>query len=306
MSMPSSRLEVATTHGSAPRLRSSSISARCSLDTEPWWARAITTAAPSVWPRLGHDRRRGGPVGRRRRVGGSPASRAVGGDLVEARGEPLREPAGVGEDDRRAVLLDQVDDPLLDVRPDRAAPLAARGRPLGGLVAGDAELGHVLDGDDHLEVPLLGGRRRDDLDGCAAAEEARDLLDRPNRRGQADALGGRPVARRSSSSSRSRDRARWAPRLVPATACTSSTITVSTPRSDSRAWEVSIRNSDSGVVIRMSGGVVAEPAPVLRRGVARPDAHGDVGNRARRAARRCAGCRSAGRAGCARRRRRAP
>ena len=33
-------------------------------------------------------------------------------------------------------------------------------------------------------------------------------------------------------------------------------ITVSTPRSASRACEVSIRNSDSGVVIRMSGGVV--------------------------------------------------
>ena len=61
----------------------------------------------------------------------------------------------------------------------------------------------------------------------------------------------------SSSSSRSSDSARCAPRLVPATACTSSTITVSTPRSASRACEVSIRNSDSGVVIRMSGGVVA-------------------------------------------------
>ena len=35
-------------------------------------------------------------------------------------------------------------------------------------------------------------------------------------------------------------------------------ITVSTPRSDSRAAEVSSRNSDSGVVIRMSGGVRAK------------------------------------------------
>ena len=61
----------------------------------------------------------------------------------------------------------------------------------------------------------------------------------------------------SSSSSRSSDSARCAPRLVPATAWTSSRMTVSTPRSESRAWEVSIRKSDSGVVIRMSGGVVA-------------------------------------------------
>jgi hypothetical protein len=43
--------------------------------------------------------------------------------------------------------------------------------------------------------------------------------------------------------------------LEASTACTSSTITVSTPRSDSRAAEVSSRNSDSGVVTRMSGGV---------------------------------------------------
>ena len=52
--------------------------------------------------------------------------------------------------------------------------------------------------------------------------------------------------------------------MVPATACTSSTITVCTPRSASRAWEVSIRNSDSGVVIMTSGGAVT----ILRRSAA--------------------------------------
>ncbi|PSK61906.1 hypothetical protein B0E53_06188 [Micromonospora sp. MH33] len=62
----------------------------------------------------------------------------------------------------------------------------------------------------------------------------------------------------SSASRRSRESARWAPRFVPATACTSSTITVRTPRSESRAAEVSSRNSDSGVVMRMSGGVRAK------------------------------------------------
>jgi hypothetical protein len=55
-------------------------------------------------------------------------------------------------------------------------------------------------------------------------------------------------------SSRSSDSARWAPRLVAATACTSSTMTVSTSVSVSRAAEVNIRKSDSGVVMRMSGG----------------------------------------------------
>ena len=64
-----------------------------------------------------------------------------------------------------------------------------------------------------------------------------------------------PSAARSASS-RSSDRARCAPRLPPAIACTSSMITVSTLRRVSRAREVSSRNSDSGVVIRMSGGLV--------------------------------------------------
>ncbi len=45
--------------------------------------------------------------------------------------------------------------------------------------------------------------------------------------------------------------------MVPATACTSSMITVCTPRRDSRAAEVSSRNSDSGVVTSTSGGVRA-------------------------------------------------
>jgi hypothetical protein len=59
----------------------------------------------------------------------------------------------------------------------------------------------------------------------------------------------------TSRSRRSSESARCAPRFVPATACTSSTITVSTERSVSRAFEVSSRKSDSGVVIRMSGGL---------------------------------------------------
>jgi hypothetical protein len=67
----------------------------------------------------------------------------------------------------------------------------------------------------------------------------------------------RCAGRGSSASSRSSESARCAPRLVAQTACTSSTITVSTPRSDSRAEDVSSRYSDSGVVMRMSGGRLA-------------------------------------------------
>ncbi len=50
MSMPSSRDEVATTQRNRPVLRSSSMMARWSFDTEPWCARASNPAEPWVWP----------------------------------------------------------------------------------------------------------------------------------------------------------------------------------------------------------------------------------------------------------------
>ena len=58
----------------------------------------------------------------------------------------------------------------------------------------------------------------------------------------------------TSFSSRSSDSAMCAPRLVDTSAWISSMITVSTARRLSRAFDVSSRNSDSGVVIRMSDG----------------------------------------------------
>ena len=95
---------------------------------------------------------------------------------------------------------------------------------------------------------------------CLCAGGATTVTGRPPARNRATSSIGRTVAespirwagRSSSSSSRSRDTARCAPRLVAATAWTSSTITVSTPPNISRARLVSSRNSDSGVVIRMS------------------------------------------------------
>ena len=50
MSMPSSRLDVATTAGSRPALSASSISARSCRDTEPWCARATSAGAPAAVP----------------------------------------------------------------------------------------------------------------------------------------------------------------------------------------------------------------------------------------------------------------
>ena len=60
----------------------------------------------------------------------------------------------------------------------------------------------------------------------------------------------------SSASRRSRESARCAPRFDPAMAWISSMITVCTPARDDLAEEVRIRNRDSGVVMKMSGGAV--------------------------------------------------
>ena len=108
------------------------------------------------------------------------------GDLVEPVGEALGEAAGVGEHDRRAVRLDEVDDALLDRRPDAAPGVAAGGRtlPLGDDLA---ELGHVLDGYDDLDLDGLRRRRLHDRHRLpfrhdVPAQEAGDLVDRAHRR----------------------------------------------------------------------------------------------------------------------------
>ena len=118
---------------------------------------------------------------------------ALGGDLVEAGGEPLGQTPGVGEDDGGAVPLDEVGDPLLDVRPEAVVAAAALGvaGAVGVVEVLDAAgVGHVLDGDDDGQLPLLARGRGDDLDGGAAAEEAGDLLQRAHGGGETDALGG--------------------------------------------------------------------------------------------------------------------
>ena len=162
---------------------------------------------------------------------------AFGVNLVEPRGKSLGQPPRVGEHDRDSVRLDEVDDALLDVGPD-------------GVVL---EVGHVGHRHLHRQVEGLGGHAAPRWwSGPAPTGTGR-----PPRAGRTVADSPIRWAGVSSSwSSRSSDSARCAPRLVAATACTSSTITVSTSASVSRAAEVSIRNSDSGVVMRMSGGLV--------------------------------------------------
>ena len=137
--MPSSSDEVATRQGISPFFSSSSTSTRCSRASEPWWARAISGL----------------------------------GQLVQAQREPLGEAPVVDEDDRGAVLADELEERRVDRGPDRVAL---------------ARLAHVLERDDDAQVELLARARVDELDGPAARDEATDLLQRALRGREPDAL----------------------------------------------------------------------------------------------------------------------
>jgi hypothetical protein len=89
------------------------------------------------------------------------------------------------------VLLDQVEHPLLHVRPDRAP----RRWVFLIVVAGAApcsrvQLGHVFHRDDDLQLDALGAGRLHHGHRAGAAEERGHLLDRPHGRGKPHPLGG--------------------------------------------------------------------------------------------------------------------
>ena len=180
MSMPSSRLLVATTAGSRPRLRSSSMSARCSLETEPWWALAMTASMPLLEPDWAMIS--AGTLVRLRAR--SPVARSVAISLSRA----------VSRSASRRLLAKTIVLLCCSIRSTTCSSTCGQIdcalRRLAAVLVVLAGLGHVLDRDDDLEVPLLGAGRRDDLDRCAAAEEPRHLLQRPHRRAQPDPLGG--------------------------------------------------------------------------------------------------------------------
>ena len=123
-----------------------------------------------------------------------------GGKLVELGGEPLGLPAGVAEHDRRAVGEDLLEDARVDRRPDAraAGDDGDRRRPAVGQQLGGrrrtTEVGHVLDGDDDVDLQRFGDPRVDDGDvarrarGRPAAEEAGNLGEWTLRRRQSDAL----------------------------------------------------------------------------------------------------------------------
>ena len=152
-------------------------------------------------------------LARRRRRRARPARRRgprrSTRQLVEPGGQPLGQPAGVDEDERRAVLLDQLEQAGVDRRPDAAA---RRRRPPPGRSPArrciSPRRAHVLDRHDDLDVERLAHAGVDDRDrprpaAVAAAEEAGDLVERALGGRQADALRRGPPSPTTRCSSRS-------------------------------------------------------------------------------------------------------
>ncbi len=235
MSMPSSRLDVPTSPLRRPDFSSSSIWSRRSRDSDPWWAFTSSTpgggvpvcspptpSPPSVSPSAASSLRRVARRSARRRALTKIERRAVRLDRARAAGgaSPARSSAA----------------------PDRpaAGPLTGSSTTLPSSPM--SSIGH-----DDLDLERLAHAGVDDRDRPRArrpskpprkraiSSSGRWVADRPMRCGAGLPA---PVTR---CSSRSRVSDRWAPRLVAAMAWISSTITACTPRSVSRACEVSMR-----------------------------------------------------------------
>ena len=192
------------------------------------------------------------------------ADERLAGELVERGRQPLGEPPAVDEDQRRAMRADQLEQPRVDRRPDRAAALGRR--PARSEISSGGNLDalrpsrrHVLDaarstrsgpkaflprpGVDDRRPGRGVGRRRAGRRRPAPPRKRRDLVERPLRRREsrcAARRGSRPSVRTLPRAARAT--ARGARRAWSATsAWISSTMTVSTDRSASRAFDVSSR-----------------------------------------------------------------
>ena len=151
MSMPSSSEEVATMHGRVPALSASSTSLRASRESEPWWARATGSSLSSL--------RRSASRSARRRL--------------------------FDEHDRRVVRAHELEQLGVERRPERVRASVVR-----ALHVGERRRGLRLGLDRHLDaqVELLAHAGIDDVELAVAADEARDLLERPLRGRERDAL----------------------------------------------------------------------------------------------------------------------
>ena len=182
------------------------------------------------------------------------------GELVDAEREPLGEPPVVDEDDRRAVRADELEQRRVDRGPDRADVRLVARSPSPLRPAPPAATAGCGRSSSRMSSTGITTSRSSSLRWPASTSVISRPVPATNRPISAS---GRCVAdspirwngRSTTRSSRSSETERCVPRFVPATACTSSRISVSTLRRISRPCEVRSRNSDSGVVMRTSGGV---------------------------------------------------
>ena len=279
MSMPSSRVDVATSAGSRPALRSSSIWSRCSRAMLPWWARTSSSPASSL-----------------RRCASRSASRRLFVKTIVL---------------RWARISSRIRGWIAGQMLVRRSPLAAG--PARLLLRRDAlaHRRHVLDRHDHLEVERLAHPGIDDRDLAArpdAAEEPGDRLERPLRGRQADPLersgrGARPVPERREALERQREM-RSALRAGDRVDLVDDDRLDAAQRLAGRAREQQVealrrRHEDVRRPLR-------ELAPILLWACRRSGSRSRSAAPARRAGSRRARCRAAGPGGCARRRRSAP
>ena len=196
------------------------------------------------------------------------AHQGVAGEFVDGAGDALGEAAAVDEDEGGGVGADEFEQLGMDGAPDGGAHGGLRGGAAG---QGDEviEARHIVERDFDAEVDALGLAGVDDGDvavggsGGGGFEFGEDFVGRGRRGGPFSTVGAAaaPPRKRATSSSgrcvaespmrwslrpqrasrRSRERARWLPRLVGTRAWISSSTTVSTERRTSRALEVSRR-----------------------------------------------------------------
>ena len=169
------------------------------------------------------------------------------------------------------MTFDQVDDALLDVRPDRGAR-DLTGRLAGQVVGGRPHRAHVRDRHHHVHVDLLGRRRLHDGDRTPAGQEPGHLLDRADRGGQPDPLRG-PVQQRVEPVQRDRQMgaALGAGDGVHLVDDHGADTAQHFPGPAGEQQEQRFRCGDQDV-----GAVPGERAPVPGRGVAGPDRDGDL------------------------------
>ena len=234
----------------------SSISTRCARAIEPWCERTSVSPASSLSAPASRSasRRLLTKISVERCARISSSSRGWIADQIDGRAvADRRGPARdvVGRRQPRHVLDRHLDRQLQ--RLPRAG-VDDRDRPVAHGAARGAELG----------VDRVAHRRpcgRSARSSCVGRRPSAGRGSAPPRN-RATSSSGRCVAERpmrcggraQRAASRSSDSARCAPRLVGTSAWISSMMIVSTARSASRAFDVSSRYSDSGVVIRMSAG----------------------------------------------------